>query len=304
MDVQRWLLHHALRSTPLHDSSFAYRSGRSAAGCARRHIGARWVIKADLHDFFGSVTERHAYGAFRAAGYGELVAFEMSRLCTRVEGRVVRGSSRQYIRYPEIRSYVVQSMGVLPQGGPTSGVLANFAATPLDEALSGLARGEGLVYTRYSDDIALSTPFELGRAQASRVVKRVHELILESNFRPHYKKARVVPPGARKIILGVVLGDDAIKLRKEFRRRVEVHVRGAAKFGLASHAADRKFDSPFTFINHVEGSLVYALDVDPRWASALMEQWNDVLEDSGLGLLAAHRSELDTMSGGEAPGLR
>jgi RNA-directed DNA polymerase len=69
MDVQRWLLKNVLRAAPAHHCSWAYQSGRSIVGCASEHIGARWLVKVDVHDFFGSIDEIRVYELFRRLQY-------------------------------------------------------------------------------------------------------------------------------------------------------------------------------------------------------------------------------------------
>lgn len=51
---------------------------------AKLRCGATSLIKLDLTNFFESILEPQVYELFRSFGYQPLVAFELSRLCTRV----------------------------------------------------------------------------------------------------------------------------------------------------------------------------------------------------------------------------
>ncbi len=82
--VQSWLTQHVLNKVPPHAASHAFSPGSSIADCAREHAGARWLVKMDIADFFGSVTEIQVFHVFRKLGYSELVSFELARLCTTV----------------------------------------------------------------------------------------------------------------------------------------------------------------------------------------------------------------------------
>ena len=64
----------------------------------------------------------------------------------------------------------------LPQGAPTSPALANLSAYRLDLRLAGLAESAGIVYSRYADDLALSSSAFLGRAQVERLVQLVERI--------------------------------------------------------------------------------------------------------------------------------
>lgn len=271
MDVQRLILHRALGRDAGHRASYAYRKRRSIVMCAQQHRGMRWMLKFDLHDFFGQVSEKRVWHEFRARGYSPLVSLELARICTRAPSAPVRPSRTG--RYPAIPSYDVQTVGWLPQGSPTSGALANAVATPLDADLQELAMASGYVYTRYSDDLVFSSAGFFDRQAAKVAIGAVRELVRAHGFSLHQKKTRVVPPGARHVVLGLLVGEESVRLTPEFRRRVETHVRGVARFGLAEHVRHRKFHSVLSFVSHVDGCLVFALDVEPQWAAKVGEEW-------------------------------
>ncbi|MGY1618849.1 reverse transcriptase family protein [Geodermatophilus sp. SYSU D00691] len=277
MDVQRIILQRALEGLPQHPASFAYRKRRSIVMCAQRHVGARWLLKFDLHDFFGRISERRVYEVFRSRGYSSLVSLELARLCTR--SFLASGWRRHGRRYTAVPSYDVDRIGYLPQGGPTSGALANAVATPLDESLHRLSSQAGFTYTRYSDDLVLSSAEPFNRAVAGSVIGAVRKTVADHNFRLHAKKTRVVPPGTRHIILGLLVSDDDVRLTPEFRRKIQVHVRGVNKFGLMAHADYRSFRSVLAFISHVEGCLAFAASVEPDWADRTRNEWHSVLRN-------------------------
>jgi RNA-directed DNA polymerase len=281
MDVHRVVLRRALRNLPLHPSSFAYQEGRSILQCAQQHVGARWMMKFDLHAFFEHVHERDVFKVFENRGYFPLVALELARICTRAG---IATSPTHRDRYTAIPSYDVNVHGRLPQGAPTSGALANAVATPLDHDLHRLATSAGFVYTRYSDDMVMSTSRAFHRPQAIPLIREVERLVAARRFRLHHKKTRVIPPGARHLVLGLIVDGQVVRLTPEFRRRVEVHVRGVRKFGLVEHHEHRGFRSLLSFVNHVEGCLAFAMSVEPAWAGDLTLEWR--------GALRSHRFPL------------
>jgi RNA-directed DNA polymerase len=279
MDVQRWVLHHVLSACDVHPSSYAYQRHRSIVDCARMHLGARWLIKLDLHDFFETIHERRVYRIFRRLGYARLLSLELTRLCTRVApSELIR---RDYHKHRGKAPYSVNLEGRLPQGAPTSGALANAVAIGVDSMLSRLAQGQGLVYTRYSDDLVFSAGQDFSRGQAADVVGRASAILTSEGFTAHRAKTRVVPPGARHVILGLLVDDDRVRLMPEFKRRLEVHVRGVARFGLAEHAHHRGFDSVLSMIDHVDGCIAFAASVDPAFAKTMRDVWNAALRERG-----------------------
>jgi RNA-directed DNA polymerase len=121
--VQRWIARHVLLKRPVHPASMAYARGASPLLCANRHVGARWLVKLDIHDFFESISERRVYFAFHECGYQALVAFELARLCTRVRSppNPTMPPEWQSLRRNTpgvISSYADPRIGHLPQGAP------------------------------------------------------------------------------------------------------------------------------------------------------------------------------------------
>lgn len=285
MDVQRWILDHILDRLASHSASYAYRKEVSIVQCASQHQGAQWMVKMDLHNFFGTVNEASVYRVFRSLGYRKLVAFELARITTRLEGA---RNAHWLAQTAAIPSYSVAGVGVLPQGGPTSGILANAAASRLDVFLQHLALSRQLTYTRYSDDLVFSARNAFRRDAAQSLVGEITGLIRKAGFIVHRGKTRIVPPGARKVVLGLLV-DSTVRLLPEHRRRIEVHLRGCEQNGLANHAAHRGFDSVFSFVNHLDGWIAFSLGVERERATAWRLRLHRILENEGLPTTARIR---------------
>jgi RNA-directed DNA polymerase len=282
MHVQRWILDRILNHAPVHSSSYAFRAGRSIRACAERHVGCQWLVKLDIHNFFHSIDERQVYGIFHGLGYEPLPAFEMARLCTRMGARATDRSFRPNpasVREMAISEYTARSLGYLPQGAPSSGAIANLVARVLDDSLTELAQSQNLIYTRYADDITFSGFDGFSRKRAAAIIRAASLLIQKAGFIAHEKKTRLVPPGARRIVLGILVDGDRVRLPKDFRSRVQAHVYGAAKFGLVSHQQRRQFSSILGMILHVDGLLAFAHDIDPEWASEKWLIWRELVRN-------------------------
>jgi RNA-directed DNA polymerase len=283
-DVQRWILDRCLVALPRHDASFAYHRGTSIVQCARQHAQSDWLLKLDLHDFFHSITETQVYRVFRSLGYSRLVSFELARITTFTDD-VERHGRKAIAKYPRIPAYAVNDSGVLAQGAPTSGALANAAARGLDNRLQALGARYESIYTRYSDDIVFSgNGFD--RRTVETLLHHATGIIEAERFAVHHRKTRLVPPGARRLVLGLLLADGDVRLAPWFRRQLEVHVRGTEKFGLRHHARYRKWTSLVSFVNHVEGRLAFAQSVDPAYTDRLRARWNKALAANGFPISA------------------
>ena len=281
MRVQRWILHRIVGKIPLHSDSYAYRAGSSIRACATRHAGARWLVKLDIRSFFETIDERKVFRVFRDAGYVDLVAFELARLCTRSAMHAKHIDARRFLsrsRDRVIQPYSQEVLGFLPQGAPTSGALANLVVHDLDATFSALAQNQRMVYTRYADDLTFSSIEDFNRGQATRLIHDVDIALRKAGFSLHKKKTRVVPPGGRKIVLGLLVDRDHVRLNRAMRSRIAEHVRGVEKFGLSQHVTHRGFSSIDGFVHHVLGLLAFATDVEPGWADEMKTRWQDALE--------------------------
>lgn len=116
---------------------------------AEQHCGKRFVLNLDLLDFFPTIHIGRVIGAFKAE------PFNLPDAVGTVLGQLV-----------------CDAKGVLPQGAATSPIVANLVCRSLDTALQSLARDHCCIYTRYADDLSLSTtsssfPEALARVEES-----------------------------------------------------------------------------------------------------------------------------------------
>lgn len=278
--TQRWILRRLLHRVEPHADSWAYFPERSAVKAAQRHVGAHWLIKVDLKDFFHQVDERMVFRLFESLGYSKLLAFELARICTRraplahqtwLPPKYFAPSPGSGSRGPYERT---SRLGYLPQGAPTSGAIANLVARPLDERLSRWAAAHQMTYTRYSDDIVLSgAPGTYVAAEARRHFAAIGGMIRNEGWETNRGKGRIVAPGSRLIVLGLLVDGDRVRLRREMRERIAEHLRGIEVFGPAQHAAHRNFRDAFGMLNHVRGLIEHTRSVD----AALAERYDERL---------------------------
>jgi RNA-directed DNA polymerase len=277
MTVQRWILHEILAFHPRHPNNFAYSAGVTTLECVERHAGATWMIKTDLHNYFPSVSESDVFRVFRKLGYSRLVAFELARICT-----WTRPSGTNAAREPEttdtgILPYPRSAAAALPQGAPTSGALANAATWRLDVSLSEFAARNNLVYTRYSDDMAFSSAKPFDRGTAAAQIGEITRIVTSLGFDLHERKTKIIPPGARKMLLGMLITDEGVAILPEHRRRIELYIHCVSRYGPVSFAEARNFDSAISLINHVEGWLAYLAHIDIEWTRSRSIEWSAAL---------------------------
>ncbi|MDG4898591.1 reverse transcriptase family protein [Mesorhizobium sp. WSM4976] len=278
MRVQRWLAQNVLNLVEPHRASFAFFPGRDLVGAAKRHLEAKWLVKMDVRHFFESISERQVFQVFRSLGYGSLLSFQLARVCTRVPEHA-HGPYPLRVRLSDrALPYGPSREGHLPQGAPSSPMLANLVMREFDERVELLALEAGWTYSRYADDMAFSRRDHSSRAAAMHLVKLVESQLTDFGLRNHRQKTTIIPPGARKILLGVLVDSDRPRLTRAFKNNIETHLFAllSTKVGPASHRVKRGFDSTIGMRRHIEGLIAFAHQVDARYAANLYEKFNSV----------------------------
>lgn len=113
--------------------AYGFIEGKSILGNASQHTKRALVLNIDLKDFFSQIHFGRVRGMLMKPPYsiGEEAATTIAQIAC--------------------------LSGKLPQGAPSSPIITNMICAPLDNALMRLAKRTGCVYTRYADDITIST---------------------------------------------------------------------------------------------------------------------------------------------------
>lgn len=282
LNVQRWINHNILAKAAPHSASLAFSPGCTLRNAALPHCGARWLIKLDVRRFFESISEISVYHVFIKLGYQPLIAFELARLCTRPRSIPIKDNTGQWyirIRKNSPSFYATYFMGYLPQGAPTSPMLANLAVRLLDEELDSIASERGLNYSRYADDLTFSTQSSsFCKTQAIDIVRNVYRELELNLLAPNKKKTVIIPPGARKIVLGLLVDGDAPRLTRQFRRGMRQHLYYLSHkdYGPEVHAKNRNFQCVGGLRNYLYGLVAYAGQIDSMYADQCRKELDSI----------------------------
>lgn len=206
--AQRWILEHILQAIALADPAHGFVRGRSTVSNATPHVGAAIVVNVDLKDFFPTVTYGRVKGLFGKLGYSEEVATVLGLLCTEPD---IAETQLDGITY-----FVARGPRRLPQGAPTSPAITNALCRRFDRRIAGWAAQHGFVYTRYADDLTLSTRDRDARVGSALAFLR--KVVTAEGFTVHPDKIRVVRSGRRQEVTGVVVNERPAVVRAELRR--------------------------------------------------------------------------------------
>jgi len=274
--VQRWIHSSILskRTPSVISTAFAPKTGPVMN--AQSHIQCRWLVKVDVRRFFESISERQVYHVFRRIGYPALLAFEMTRLCTRFPSGDAKHDVRRWKENSKdynIKKYKSKWVGHLPQGAPTSPMLANLVCEELDKRLIVLAQKFEGTITRYADDIVFSAG-DFDRIQAKRLIREISSLLALFGFVRNDSKTQVSGPGSRRVVTGLLVDSGRVRLPNEFRDNLRMHLFHARTKGVVAHCRTRGFRSVIGFREHLRGLLAYSAQVDYAFASKMKLQFD------------------------------
>ena len=170
--VQQVILKRPLEALRIHDASFCVRR-RGALRAAEKHARHPYLLHLDIKDFFPSVSPGQVTESLKARGESHQLSPLIAQLTT--------------------------AYGQLPQGACTSVALANLVLYRLDVRLSNLCRKEGVTYTRYVDDLAVS-----GGQRVSRLEPLVRKIVGEEGW-VLGKKGGLYDGDSQHRYLGIIL---------------------------------------------------------------------------------------------------
>lgn len=245
--AQRWVLQNILQPLELTDSAHGFVPGRSTVTNARAHIGQQIVVNLDLKDFFPTIAFWRVRGLFQSIGYSPAVATVLALLCTE--------SPRTKVLHDGTPYWVAAGDRCLPQGACTSPALSNLIVRKLDRRIAGMSKALGWTYTRYADDLTLSTAN--GTANMGKVFASVRSITKAEGFTINEKKGRVQRAGGRQEVTGIVVNQQ-LGLHRGEVRQLRAILHAAKSTGLA---AQNRANHPH-FRAYLEGKIGYLMMVD------------------------------------------
>ena len=223
--LQRNLLSHLAELRIFKASVTAFIRGRDIADNAEFHVGKKFVLNIDLEDFFGSINFGRVYGMLTKKPY------ELERSVAAAITKAVIFQNK------------------LPQGAPSSPVLSNLVCTKLDAELQSLCSTNGCTYSRYADDITISTQrsrFPLATRDLSgsaagtiELSSQLREIIASNGFRINEIKTRLYFKTDRQEVTGLVV-NKRVNIRRSYIRDIRAVLHAIQKYG--SQAAQETFE--------------------------------------------------------------
>lgn len=236
-----------------HTSAFAYVRGRCTVQAVRRHQAnaSKWFEKTDFENFFGNTTKEFILEMMR-------IIFPFSEVLKDNRGKnaLTKALDLCFLN------------GGLPQGTPISPMLTNLMMIPIDHALYNSLRKKGFVYTRFADDIQISSRYEFNPME---MIGEIDATLAKFNapFKIKPSKTRYGSSSGRNWNLGLMLNrNNEITVGYQRKKRF--------KAMCCNYINDRKNGTKWDLsdVRVLDGLMSYYISIERSYFSHVIDELN------------------------------
>jgi len=241
--LQRWLVRNALSKLPVHEAVFSYREGIGIRDHADVHKRNSYLLRVDLKDFFPSIT-----------------ADDVARLLYQNRQKLPSGITATDMK---AICQIVCRNGRLTIGAPSSPLISNAVLYEFDRYWHERCDGKGIAYSRYADDIYLSTNKPDLLAKEYKEIRRYLEELAWPKLRVNTRKVVFTSRKHNRNVTGLILTSDRrVSIGHKKKRWIRSQV---FKFANEQLPADA--------ISYLRGYLSYIRAVEPSFIKRLRQKY-------------------------------
>lgn len=234
----------------------AYLSG-GVRGCSYRddcaiHVEAQTVIKLDIATFYESVTRDQIEKVWR-----------------------------QFFRFSpsvsELLTALTTHEGHLPRGAPASNYLANLLFWREEPGRCDTLARSGIRYSRYVDDVTLSTTRYLKKAEIEVAIALVYGMFKGKGIKPNRAKERILRLGGPLRVHNINVGGAEPAIPKQSRDEIRAGLynlgRAVSETGVTADIQGR--------VNHLRGKAAWLKHFHPEQGIKAQAELTKILISGG-----------------------
>ncbi|QBP40158.1 retron St85 family RNA-directed DNA polymerase [Paenisporosarcina antarctica] len=242
--IQRWILDNILVNFSISKYAMGFKKQVNIVENAQIHTNKELVYNIDIKDFFPSISFENVYFIFYNIGYSSEVSYAFAKLMT--------------------------YKGYLPQGSPCSPIISNILCINLDESMNSLSKNIGANYSRYADDMTIST----NDIPTFLVKKGAFKNIIEFyGFKLNDKKERMQYKNHPQFVTGLLV-NNKVRVRRVFKKEVEQQIYYCEKYGIFNHLKELGLEDRSFFKEYIYGKVNFIKSVEPEVAERFLERLN------------------------------
>ena len=245
--LQYWALREYLLNCETHSSATAYVKNKNIKDFATPQARNKYILKMDFKDFFNSIK-----------GY-DFIHFLKEHLSSISEADAKLLTNIFFCRDKKSKNLY------LSIGAPSSPFISNIIMINFDNKVSKFCMNNGIIYTRYADDLAFST----NNPNTLEILIEKIKIICEQL---NYPKQLEINSGKtvftsrkhNRTLTGLVISNDGkISIGREKKRKLRV---------IAHKASLRLLDQES--LDKFKGNLAFLLSIDPDFSNYLKQKAN------------------------------
>lgn len=245
--VQRWVVSNYIARLPVHAAAMAYRHGVGIRQHAQLHASNNYLLKLDFTDFFPSIS-------------GSDFISHAEKFLPEVESTDRESLMRLLFRRPPGTREFVLSIGA-----PSSPALSNTIVYDFDNAVGNYCLGQGVVYSRYADDLAFSTSKPRVLEQVKVFVENHCENLKYPRLKLNQDKTVFTSKKFQRQLTGLVLSNDGtVSVGRDRKREIR---------SMAHHFVVGKISEEQ--VNKLRGLIAFLMSIDSDYILSLKKMMGD-----------------------------
>ena len=243
--LQRWLNRNIFRFLLVHKNALGYRRGISIADNAKLHRANNYLLKIDFSDFFPSLKDSDVKLILERQAAEQMPALIESDIDTIL--------------------HIVCKHGALSIGAPSSPILSNAILFDFDCCVTELCQANHVAYSRYADDLFLSTDQPNQLADILKAIRTDLRNRSSPRLTINEDKTVFTSKKRRRVAAGLVLTSEgrlSIGRNKKRSIRTLIHLYSTGML-------------PPDDISYLRGYLAFVNSVEPVFLKRVRQKYGD-----------------------------
>ncbi|MDZ4808792.1 MAG: reverse transcriptase family protein [Bacteroidota bacterium] len=186
--IQKRLQSNILQKLEIPEYAFGAIKGKDNISNAKKHQGKKYIFTTDLTNFFPSVNHRQVFEMYLSFDFSPTVARYLTKLTT--------------------------YKGKLPQGAPTSPIVANLVFVKTGKRLQEFATENKLTFTSFVDDLTFSSPVDF-----KDKTQFILDAVIADGFKISHKKTNY--KSKLPTVTGIIVKNNNLDLPREFKNKLK-----------------------------------------------------------------------------------
>lgn len=175
--------------------SHGFQKNKSIITNATIHKRKRIIINMDIENFFDTFHFGRVKGFFEKNKYFKLPT-----------------------KVAVVIAQIVCYQGCLPQGAPTSPIIANLIFQIVDNRILKIAKKYKVNYTRYADDMTFSTNDKTFLLNQDNFIDEISKELKKSGFNINQSKTRISYKNSRQEVTGLTV-NEKVNVKRDFYKK-------------------------------------------------------------------------------------